>query len=59
MIEPSCKDCKERYVGCHSHCEKYLEFRKQLDEYNQKEKEEKKLYGDVIAYNIKPSRRRR
>lgn len=23
-----CRECDERYVGCHSRCPKYLEFRK-------------------------------
>lgn len=27
-----CKDCCKRYVGCHGHCEKYLEFKKSNDE---------------------------
>lgn len=27
----TCKDCKDRKVGCHSKCEKYAEFKKELD----------------------------
>lgn len=27
----TCKDCKERKVGCHSKCEKYKKFRQELD----------------------------
>lgn len=30
----SCKDCKERYSGCHSACEKYKEYRKEIDRKN-------------------------
>ena len=28
METSPCKDCKERQVGCHSTCEKYLEWNK-------------------------------
>ena len=27
----SCLDCKERFVGCHSKCKKYKEFKDKLD----------------------------
>lgn len=36
-----CYNCKERRVNCHSVCEKYLSFRKQLDAKNKKEREER------------------
>jgi hypothetical protein len=26
----TCKGCQERYVGCHSECEKYKEYKRQL-----------------------------
>lgn len=26
MIQPPCKDCPDRTVGCHATCEKYLDF---------------------------------
>lgn len=26
-----CKDCQERFVGCHSVCRMYIAFRKDLD----------------------------
>lgn len=25
-MTPPCKDCQERQLGCHSTCEKYLEY---------------------------------
>ena len=28
----SCKDCKDRYRGCHDVCEKYLEAKKKHNE---------------------------
>lgn len=44
-----CKGCKDRYVGCHDKCDKYLAFRKQLDERNAKEHAESKVFGDFLA----------
>lgn len=34
MKNPPCKDCEERFVGCHSQCEKYKEWRSARDEIN-------------------------
>ena len=25
----TCKDCKDRYIGCHDRCEKYQQFKKE------------------------------
>lgn len=30
----ACIKCAERHIGCHGTCERYLEERKKLDEYN-------------------------
>lgn len=30
-----CKNCSERHTLCHSHCEKYLKFRAELDKANE------------------------
>ena len=27
IIDSPCKDCKDRYLGCHSKCEKYIEYK--------------------------------
>lgn len=34
MIKGPCLNCEERYVGCHSKCKKYQQYRKELDEFN-------------------------
>ena len=39
MVCP-CKDCKERFPACHSHCNRYKEWRAKLD----KLKEENKIH---------------
>lgn len=40
MSKAPCKDCKKRELGCHSKCEKYLAFKKEMA----KEKEDKRIY---------------
>ena len=34
MLKPTCKDCTDRYIGCHTKCEKFIEYRKELDRIN-------------------------
>ena len=45
-IPSPCKDCKDRYVGCHGECSKYLEFRELVDEHNKVSKGTKDIYYD-------------
>lgn len=28
----SCKDCKDRTIGCHARCEKYLQYAKEREQ---------------------------
>ena len=30
----TCKDCKDRYVGCHSNCDDYKKYRERMEEAN-------------------------
>lgn len=30
-----CLDCECRYISCHASCEKYINFRRFLDNYNE------------------------
>lgn len=30
----TCKDCKDRYVGCHSNCDDYKKYRERIEEAN-------------------------
>lgn len=36
-----CRDCEERYVGCHSTCEKYIEAKKKHDDFVENAKQNK------------------
>lgn len=38
-VKSNCYKCENRYVGCHSKCEKYKEYRKALDVINIRRKE--------------------
>lgn len=42
-----CKDCPNRFIGCHASCGKYIAYRKEQDEYN--EGKRKKTKSAIIA----------
>lgn len=42
-IQSPCKDCKERYVSCHTECLKYADYRQRIDVYNEKIRHERDL----------------
>lgn len=41
-----CKDCEDRYLGCHSECDKY---KKQIEEWNKAKEEFKKKKTSIIC----------
>ncbi len=49
-----CKDCKKRNPGCHSDCQDYISFKKELDEYNSKRKEEADI--ESLYWNYKKNK---
>lgn len=36
MTECPCKECADRFIGCHGKCEKYKTWRAEYDEINKK-----------------------
>lgn len=30
-MKPPCKDCKDRHVGCHGACERYKQYKTELE----------------------------
>ena len=56
-IKVPCKDCKDRQIGCHSKCEKYLEFKKQNDEIKRKQRIEKQAEYDYWVSIINNKKR--
>lgn len=49
-IKVPCKDCLERKLNCHSHCQLYKDFRDAMDKAN----ELRRL--DLIGYSAEESR---
>lgn len=43
-----CYKCDDRYPACHSYCEKYLAYRKILDDVNERVRLDKKLANDLF-----------
>lgn len=45
-MKTPCRGCQFREVGCHSKCESYIQWRAQLDKYN----EQKNIQNDASKY---------
>ena len=55
----SCKDCPDRYVGCHAQCPDYkamVERNRKIQEARHKRVEEESFYR-AVRYNNKPKGR--
>lgn len=46
-----CKDCKRRYVGCHSECDSYKEFKRLKAEQDNTIRKNRELENLVRGYN--------
>lgn len=46
-MKAPCKDCPDRYVGCHSQCEKYIAFQKYREDYLKYKHEQNRLQDDL------------
>lgn len=53
---PPCKECKDRKIGCHGKCERYRQFREELDELNKTIKNAKQ-YGSIARQQIQAAKR--
>lgn len=46
----SCYKCEDRFVGCHSTCDRYLKEKQEYDERKEKYRlEDKKTYGKICV----------
>ena len=52
-----CKNCPERYVGCHAECEKYLEFYQSMRQLNAATQERKKADNALKDMTVKRANR--
>lgn len=48
-MEYPCKDCANKYLGCHAKCEKYIEVKNANEEISAKIRKEKLLRGLFIS----------
>ena len=58
----SCKDCKERFIGCHGVCETYIQQRNEYllrKEQVLKAKKNNALFEDYITESIQRQKRKR
>lgn len=48
-----CKDCRGRYVGCHSECEEYIEQKARLEKHKelQRREDEARNYRNRLMEN--------
>lgn len=52
-VASPCKDCPNRYVGCHSTCVKYIDYQqKAAVEREEIKKKRTELYGEYTEYIV-------
>jgi len=52
-IEPPCRRCEKRYIGCHARCVKYTAYRLYIEHRNEeirKINDEESFYVDISRY---------
>ena len=52
-IQPDCKACDKRYLGCHSECEAYKEYKQRLKCVNAQVKRQKTIDKQITDYVVK------
>lgn len=55
MKSPPCKDCTERHIGCHGHCEAYKAFH----DHHTAEKAARQLQNEMTDYFVKSALKQR
>lgn len=58
MRSSPCLGCQKKFIGCHSNCLEYIDFRQKLDVDNDERKRRKKLDG-LVKYSDIPYAQRR
>lgn len=51
-IQTPCKNCIDRELNCHSKCQKYLEYKKDLETQKEIEKKNRHLDGALLDFKI-------
>lgn len=47
-----CKDCPDRYIGCHAKCERYIREKKECSEYWSEYLRKNRLQNEVDNFKI-------
>ena len=53
-----CRDCKDRVIGCHSTCDKYLDYTEYLAKVRRGRNREKQFYEYLAENQFKSTRGR-
>lgn len=47
-VSEPCKNCPDRYLGCHSNCDKYKQFKKEIAERKRKNQKGREYFNYLI-----------
>ena len=56
ILDAPCMGCKERYFKCHADCERYIEFRKFKDEFNDSRRKNQEMTHSILMIQETPRR---
>lgn len=59
MTSRPCKECPDRHTACHDHCERYAEFKVELDRIRQNEQRERDIVNGLHAIKTEQLERTR
>lgn len=57
MPKVPCKNCKDRFVGCHSSCEKYKAFKEENEKFKAQVRRERDMFNFFMACQYKVHKR--
>lgn len=52
-----CKDCNKRYLGCHSNCSEYLEFKHNIEKIQEQKLKDRPIIDYICSAYIKKLKR--
>ena len=47
-MSESCKNCPDRYLGCHSNCDKYKQFKEEIAEIKRKQQKGRIYFNYIV-----------
>lgn len=56
-IQSPCKDCPDRYLGCHSHCEKFKVYEEDKSKMQYELRKQANKENGIIAYEVQRAKR--